>query len=86
MRQCIIAPTSNESYQRTTCVLCRPAPGLLGPVSGERIAPSGCSRMPTARFFEVVSPVELVYNQGYLAGPQSRNFKRYMARLNSHFA
>lgn len=37
--------------------------------------------MPTARFFEVVLPVKLVYNQRYLASPASPDM-----RALAHFA
>jgi hypothetical protein len=40
-----------------------------------------CSRIPTGRFFEVVLPVELAYNQNYLAHPASSDAWRYRAKI-----
>jgi hypothetical protein len=76
----IIASTSIYSLQSTqdfvvkeqlVPVLYRPSPGLVRSVSGERIAPSGCSRIATATFFNIVLPAKLAYNGANRAGPQS---------------
>jgi len=58
-------------FAGTMGVLCRPSPGLLGPVSGERIAPSGCSRIAIAPFFKHPLLAMSVVSESNLANPQS---------------
>jgi hypothetical protein len=50
-----------------------------GTISSERIAPTACSRLATARFINYTLPTKLVLTGVYRAGPQAADAKALAA-------
>ena len=69
--------------RQLVAVFRRPSPGLVKPVSDERIAPNHCTRIANARFYIGYAPAKKRVIVATIAHPQSRNFKRWGAELTT---